>query len=116
MTSAYVDKVRVSFILDDIAGVGVNVIPFGYLFTASTSNSDPTNSNYVISASASGNSGGGVVTLPIKRRIVDNDHDANAGDHAISLFVEATDATSTADVTLRMIVEAFGRWHDVVSA
>ena len=115
-TSAYIDKVRISFILDDIAGTGVNVIPFGYLFTASTSDAGPSTSEYLISASASGNSGGGVVTLPIDRRVVDNTPDAESGEAAISLYVEATDATLTADVELRMVIEVWGRWHTVINA
>ena len=115
MTSAYIDKVRVSFILEDIAGSATNTIPFGWLWTVITSgtSSDSHNGEYIVGASASGHSGGGVVTIPVNRRIVDNDFDSNSGQNALLLVLEATDATVTADVDVRLVIETWGRWHEV---
>ena len=56
-----------------------------------------------------------MVTLPIKRRIVDNDYDDNSGQNAISIQMRMTDTGSEA-YSVTMIVEAMGRWHDVVTA
>jgi len=74
---------------------------------------DASNSGYIIAASAS-DGGGGVVTLPIKRRIVDNDFDASSGDNAIMLHARCTD-TGDNTYSITMIIETWGRWHAVNS-
>ena len=117
LTSAYVDSVRISFILEGDTS-GSTDKQLGYLFCATTkgtlSGTDSSNTPYIISGSAS-RGGGGVVTLPIKRRIVDNDYDDNSGQGAVSIQCRMTD-TGTESYDITMIVEAFGRWHDVETA
>ena len=115
MTSCYVDKIRISFILEgDSASGGENL---GFLFAVSNketlSATDANNSEYVVSAGAS-RGGGGVVTLPVKRRIVFNDYDQESGENALNLQARMTDTGSNSyDVTF--IVEVWGRWHQTVA-
>ena len=117
LTSAYVDHVRISFILEGDAS-GSTTEQLGYLFCATTketlSGTDSSNTPYIISGSAS-RGGGGVVTLPIKRRIVDNDYDDNSGQGAVSIQARMTD-TGAESYNITMIVEAFGRWHNLETA
>jgi len=110
--SAYVDKVRISFILEGDDGVVADE-QMGYLFAVTTkqtlSATDLDNSGYFVGASAS-RGGGGVVTIPINRRIVDNDFEEASGQNALSLQVRMTD-TGSETYNLTMIIETWGRWH-----
>ena len=116
-TSAYIDKVRVSFILegDESESTSKQV---GFLWATSTatslSSTDSDNTGLIISASAS-RGGGGVVTLPINRRIVDNSFDSDSGNNAVSLQCRMTD-TGTDTYAITMIIETWGRWHKVSTA
>ena len=115
-TSAYLHNVRVHAIVDDIAGASTPAadMPLNFLFTLSTSDSSSPSTN-LIAAAATGY-GGGSVSLSARRRIVTNDVDPEAGDGVVCLWVETTDATVSANIDMRCVVEAWGRWHTVVSA
>jgi len=116
MTAAWVDKVRISFILEGDTG-GTSSEKLGYLFAvtnkATLSGTDSDNSPYIISASAS-RGGGGVVTLPVKRRVMDNDFDETTGFGALQVHVRATD-TGSETPALTMVIETWGRWHQVTA-
>ena len=114
MSSAWIDRVRISWILEDVDLSAVTVLPLGVMFYACTTNTGATSDNVVACSASRG--GGGVVTLDIKRRIVDNDFDTNSGVGALSLIAECTDATVTADIDLKMCIEVYGRWHTVATA
>ena len=117
MTSAYVDKVRVSFILEGDDGVAAEE-QLGYLWCVATKNglsgTDADNTPYIISASAS-RGGGGVVTLDIKRRIRDNQFDESTGFGKLGLYARMTD-TGSETYNITMITETWGRWHSVTPA
>ena len=116
LTSAYVDKVRISFIMKDArAPVEAH---YGLLFAASTSETlddddESENSSYIISASSSHTGTSAPVTLYPRRRIVTNEVDPEAGDCMIDLFVKSTDPASAANVELIVVLEVWGRWHSV---
>tara|TARA_B100000700_G_C14725203_1_gene705656 strand:- start:5 stop:454 length:450 start_codon:yes stop_codon:yes gene_type:complete len=116
MKGAYVDKVRISFILEGDAAGQTNEAK-GYLWATSNkqtlSGTDALNSDYIISGSASGNTGGGVVTLPIKRLIEVNSTEENSSQGRIWVHVRGTD-TGSENANLTMIVESWGRWHTFV--
>ena len=117
LVSCYIDKVRISFILEgDTSGSDSNNL--GYLFVCTNkealSGTDLDNKNYIISSGAS-RGGGGVVTLDVKRRIVDNDFDEDSGNHALGVQVRCTDTGST-EYALTMVVEVWGRWHRIDNA
>ena len=117
MKSAYIDKVRVSFILEGDDGVVADE-QMGYLWAVSTqdtlSATDANNSQYIIGASAS-RGGGGVITIPVNRSVRDNSFDANSGFNALRLHCRMTDTGSEA-YNLTMVIETWGRWHQVQSA
>ena len=117
-TSAYVDKVRISYILKDEMANNPAAVG-GLLFCASNSATlDSTtasnNDDNIISASA-GRLGGGVVSLSLKRIVRENEADDDSGQGRIYLFVRSTDMDSTDTVDLHTITECWGRWHKVVS-
>ena len=117
-TSAYIDKVRISYHYDatDTFGADTPSNLIGSTFYVTTSNtSSPSSSNVV---AATGSRGfGGTVTLDVKRRIVDNDFDDDSGNHALALLVQTTDVDMAAgDISGNFCIEVTGRWHSVESA
>ena len=115
MVSAYLDKVRYSFVADISGYESDKIQNLGYLFWLSTSGTS-TNQEYIISSTATrGN--GGVVSLDCKRSIKENDANPDTGFGRIYLWCETTDPDLTAgDITVRGYVEAFGRWHVIGDA
>jgi len=113
-TSSYVDKVRVSFILEGDASLSTDAA-LGYLWCVSNkdglSGTDADNTPYIVSASAS-RGGGGIVTLDIKRSIRDNAFDESTGFGKLALYARMTD-TGTESYDITMITETWGRWHSV---
>ena len=117
MKSAYVDKLRISFILEGDSS-GSTDKHLGYMFAVSTRDTmsavDADNSQYIVGCSAS-RGGGGVVTIPVNRTIRDNSFDATSGTNALRLHCRMTD-TGSESYNVTMIIETWGRWHQVVSA
>ena len=119
MVSAYLDKVRVSFIAK-VTDTHVDATPpleknIGYMFWLSTSASSE-GSDYVLSASATRGNGGTVV-LPADRRILENDENSDTGFGRIYLWVRTTNPDLAAgDITIEAYIEAFGRWHVIGDA
>ncbi len=118
MQSAYIDKVRISYVSDSANPSGEDA---GLLFVASHDNaldsSTPANNDgNVISASA--NRGpGGVVTLDIKRRItIDYDSADSAvlellsGSSGAPVFLHVKGSTISGDRDVLLVVETWGRW------
>ena len=121
MTSAYIDKVRISWVID--SDEGADAAGAGFLFAASTDkaleSSDTEaddNSGRIIAASGT-RGGGGTVTLPINRRITMN------YDGTSTAIIEMLESTSGAPIYLHtyasdtgaaknlyLIVETWGRW------
>ena len=117
--SAYVDKVRISFVMhDQRSSAGIpEPSQFGVLFAAATSSaldsSTPSNNDTrIISAGSSGTATCKPVTLWLKRRIVVNEVDQDSGQGVVRLFCRTTDPVSSSNVQLYCIVETWGRWHD----
>jgi len=117
LTSAWVEKVRISFVL----GQEETEVNTGLLFVASmdpalNSVTPSENDGQIISASAS-RGGGGVATLDVRRRIEENGtatsvHPSRTG-LPIWLHVRAADIGETTSAYL--VVETWGRWHKVTS-
>jgi len=117
LVSAWVDKVRVSFVL----GQEETEVNTGLLFVASmdpalNSVTPSENDGQIIAASAS-RGGGGVITLDIKRRIDENGtatsvHPSRTG-LPIWLHVRSADIGETTSAYL--VVETWGRWHKATS-
>ena len=114
--SAYIDKIRISFILEGDATAGATSEQLGYLWVVSNastlSGTDADNTGYILSAAAT-RGGGGSVTLPVKRRIVDNTFEDDSGQNALRVFCRMTD-TGSENYDITMVIETWGRWHQVV--
>ena len=109
MTSCYVDKVRVSYLVKDAS----TTESFGFLFCVSTddtldSTTSSNNDGRILYATGKAGSAG-TITLDVKRRIEDNDTDINSGHGRIWLHVRPTDTGAAENIEL--IVESWGRWH-----
>ena len=116
LVSAFVDKVRISYLLDvtDSSTGGELYNNLGIIFTVTT-NDSAYSVDEIVSASASrGN--GGVCTIQVDRRILDNEFDPSSGFGQLQLWAETTNPQLTAgDVTLKAVIEVFGRWHAITS-
>ena len=114
MKSAYIDKVRLSFILEGDSS-GSTSKQLGYLFAVANkdtlSSTDSDNTGYIVSSAAS-RGGGGTVTLNIKRSIKSNEFEDDSGFNALRLFCRMTD-TGSESYNVTMIIETWGRWHQV---
>ena len=114
LTSAYLDKVRISYILLGIPTTG-DASSAGIMFAASiedTLDSDvASNNDGKIFASSAGRLPGGVVSLDIKRSIKSNAEEVGRADGPIYLFVRNTDGLTTTNALLT--VETHGRWTKV---
>ena len=115
MKSCYIQKVRISFIVEGDALTVERVKDLGFLWCvtnkATLSSTDASNTPYIVSSSAS-RAGGGVITLAVDRRIAANEFDEERGDAQLSVQCRCTDiGDETPDITL--IAEVYGRWHKV---
>ena len=111
MVAAYADKARISFNLAsdiDTARAG------GYLLAATNSTDEPSDGQ-IISASAVGRLGGGVVSLDLKRLIRRNEDDNESGEGYIYLWIRSTDMSSGDTLSVDIIAEVMGRWHSIVA-
>ena len=121
MKSAYIEKVRISFVTLD--GVERDS---GLLFVAShdsalNSTTPSVNDGNIICASAS-RGGGGVVTLDIRRRItMDYDGADSAvlellqGSSGAPIYLHLHKANAEADQDFYLVVETWGRWFTAES-
>jgi len=124
MKSAYIDKVRVSWVIgsDEAADAQGQ----GLLFVAShddalNSTTPSENDGNVIAASAS-RGGGGVVTLDIKRRItIDYDGASTdtlallAGTSGAPVWLHIYKSDTNANADIYLVVETWGRWFSATS-
>ena len=119
MRSAYVEKVRISWVLSSDEPGGENE---GLLFVAShdsnlDSSTPANNDGQIISASAS-RGAAGVVTLPIKRRVTVNYDGSLAGTtgqllegmSGAPIFCHVYKAETGSDASFYMVIETWGRW------
>nr|AGA18331.1 hypothetical protein [uncultured marine virus] len=123
MKSAYIDKIRISWLLDTDEGDDPNN---AILFVAShddalDSSTPANNDGYVISATAS-RGGGGVVTLDIKRRITMDYVGSNAevqklltGSSGAPIYLHARKSDTGSQSNYYLVIETWGRWFDATS-
>jgi len=123
MKSAYIDKVRISWVTDSDEGrPGDN----GLLFVAShdsalNSTTPSANDGNIISATAS-RGGGGVVTLDVKRRITIDYDSADAsiqellqGTAGAPIYLHIYGNDMDASRNIYLVVETWGRWFSAES-
>ena len=115
MSSAYVDKVRISWIVNQ-EEAEVNT---GFLFVASTDSDldsaiPANNDGRVISASAS-RGGAGVVSLDIRRRVESNLTGTEGLNANPPIYLHIRSAEIGEQTGAYLVVETWGRWHKVTS-
>ena len=119
MSSAYVDKVRISWTLD--SDEGTDNAGMGFLFVASTDDAldsvTPANNDGAIIAASASRGGGGVCVLDIKRRITTNYDGDNvnllemlAGSGTAPVYLHAYKSDTNQSANLFLVVETWGRW------
>ena len=123
MRSAYIDKVRISWVLDSDEPGGENE---GLLFVAShdvaLDSTTPANNDGNIIAATATRGAAGVSTLDIKRRITTNYDGASAdtlvlleGMSGAPIYLHAFKAETGSDADFYMVIETWGRWFSAES-
>ena len=123
MKSAYIDKVRISWLLDTDEGDDPNN---ALLFVASHDNaldsSTPANNDGNIIAATASRGGGGVATLNINRRVT-IDYDGAASDTldllrgtaGAPVFLHARKSDTGSGSNYYLVIETWGRWFSATS-
>ncbi len=118
MRSAYVDKVRISWVCTTENSTGENN---GLLFVAShdsaLDSSTPANNDGQVIAATAGRGSGGVNTLDIRRRIT-IDYDGSSADtlqllqgtSGAPVFLHVHKATTGQAQDYYLVIETWGRW------
>jgi|EP01048_Picozoa_sp_COSAG05_P026136 hypothetical protein len=113
-SSAYIEKVRISFVLNE-EETEPNT---GLLFVSSLDNTlsatASANDGQIISATAT-RGGGGVVVLPIQRSIRNNASVSNSSQAGDPIYLHARAANIGETTAVYMVIETWGRWHKVES-
>ena len=112
--SAYVEKVRISFVLNQ-EETEPNV---GLLFASSLddtmSGTASDNDGRIISASAT-NGAAGVITLPIKRSVRSNETPSDTSEAGNPIYIHLRGVAIGESTTVLMVIETWGRWHKATS-
>ena len=123
MRSAYVDKVRISWVVASDESTDPNQ---GLLFVAShdsaLDSSTPANNDGQIIAASASRGGAGVVTLDIKRRITIDYDSADAailelleGTAGAPVYLHAYKAATGDAANYYLVIETYGRWFSATS-
>ena len=121
MRSAYIDKIRISWVLESEHNDSV-----GCLFIASHDNAldstTPANNDGNVIAATASRGAGGVVTLDIKRRITIDYDGASAdtlqllqGTSGAPVYCHLMTTDIDATVGVYLVVETWGRWFSATS-
>ncbi len=123
MKSAYVDKVRISWVLDTDESTDPNE---ALLFVAShdkeLDSSTPSNNDGQVIAASASRGGGGVISLDIKRRITIDYDGADVGilellegTSGAPIYLHARKATTGSAANYYLVIETWGRWFTATS-
>ena len=118
MRSAYIDKVRISWINADNESTGDEI---GKLFVASydkeLDSATPANNDGNIIAATGQRGAGGVATLDIKRRVTVDYDGTNAdvlelmqGTSGAPIYLHALTTDMNSTISLYLVIETWGRW------
>ena len=123
MKSAYIDKVRISWLLDtDESDDPNNAILFVASHDNALDSSTPANNDGNIIAATASRGGGGVATLVINRRIT-IDYDGAASDTldllrgtaGAPVFLHARKSDTGSQSNYYLVIETWGRWFSATS-
>jgi len=112
MTSAYIDKVRISWVGGENDTPNDQALMFvSSLDSALDSDTPSNNDGNIISATAS-RGDGGVVTLDVRRRITSNEtqHSTTESTSGFPIYLHVRSSLVGEQTKAYLIVETFGRW------
>jgi len=116
MTSAYIDRVKISWVVNQEDNP--NSKQQGFLFASSLdsaldSDTPANNTGNIISATAC-NGGGGVAYLDIKRRITSNEtqHSTTESTSGFPIYLHVRSSEIGEETSLYVIIETWGRWFE----
>jgi len=117
MTSAYIDKVRISWICGEYDSNRAMALLFVASLDSALDSDDPENNDgNVISATASRGQGG-VCTLDIRRKIISNElqHSTTESTAGWPIYLHVRSSTIDQQTKGYLVVETWGRWFDATS-
>ena len=116
MTSAYIDRVKISWVLNQEDNPNSKLQ--GFLFASSLdsaldSSTAGNNTGNIISCTGV-NGGGGVAYLDIKRRIISNEsqHSTTESTAGWPIYLHVRSSEIGEDTSLYVVVESYGRWFE----
>ena len=123
MKSAYIDKIRISWVLDSDESTDPNL---GLMVVAShdsaLDSTTPANNDGQIIAASANRGAAGVLTLDIKRRITIDYDSADAsilelleGTAGAPVYLHAYKAATNSAANYYLVVETWGRWFSATS-
>ena len=112
--SAYVEKVRISFVLNQEETEPNVGLMFASSLDDTLSGTASANDGRIISASAS-NGAAGVVTLPIKRSVRSNETPSDTTEAGNPIYIHLRGVAIGESTTVLMVIETWGRWHKATS-
>ena len=112
--SAYVEKVRISFVLNQEETEPNVGLMFATSLDDTLSSTASLNDGKIISASAS-NGAAGVVSLPVKRSVRSNETPTDTSEAGNPIYVHLRGVAIGESTTVLMVIETWGRWHKATS-
>ena len=113
-SSAYIEKVRISFVSGEDDADDNQAWLFVSSLDDSMSATAANNDGQVISASATSGAGG-VVVLPIKRRVTSNETPVGTSESGNPIYIHIRAAAVGAEQKAYMVIETWGRFHKATS-
>ena len=112
--SAYVDKIRISFVLNQEETEPNVGLMFATSLDDTLSATASSNDGKIISASAT-NGPAGVVVLPVKRSVRSNETPSDTSEAGNPIYVHLRGVAIGESTTVLMVIETWGRWHKATS-
>jgi len=112
--SAWVDKVRISFVYDSEESEPNVGLLFATSLDDTLSGTASDNEGAIISASAS-QGPAGVVSLPVKRSVRSNETPGDTSEAGNPIYVHLRGVAIGEAANILMVIETWGRWHKATS-
>jgi len=113
--SCYVDKVRISWVLNQEEAEPQVGLLFAASIDSDLDSTTPANNDGKIISASAGRGGGGVNTLEIRRKVMSNATGTEGLGAAPPVYLHVRSAEIGEATSAYLIVETWGRWHEVTS-
>ena len=124
MKSAYIEKVRISWVIgsDEAADAQGQGLLFVASHDSALDSSTPANNDGAIICATASRGGGGVVTLPVNRRITIDYDGADAqvlnlleGSTGAPVYLHIYKSDTNQNANIYLVIETYGRWFSATS-